>query len=73
MQETELRFPSLKTMMQFKQQSGVKELRLDTNDKSLTGRFSEEEITQAVKSFKGIVFSEQFASAEGVKSGLFLM
>jgi hypothetical protein len=54
MQDIELRFSSLKDLMQFKQLSQVKELRIDTNEKSLTGKFSETELIEAVKQFKAI-------------------
>lgn len=57
MQEVELRFQSLKDMMHFKQQSEVKELRIDTSVKSLTGRFTETEVKDAVSLFKAISFS----------------
>lgn len=59
MQDTELRFPSLQNMMAFKQQSQVQALRIDTNEKSLTGRFTEGEVALAVSAFKAIVFSRQ--------------
>jgi hypothetical protein len=52
MQEIELRFPSLKEMMCFKQISQVKELRIDTNEKLLTGKFPDKEVVVAKKQFK---------------------
>lgn len=59
MQEVELRFQSLKDMMHFKQQSQVKELRIDTSAKSLTGRFTETEVKDAVALFKALNFSDR--------------
>ena len=52
MQEVELRFQSLKDLIHFKQQSDVKELRICTNEKSLTGRWTETEVKAAVSQFK---------------------
>ena len=54
MQETELRFKTLKELMLFKQHSAVQELRIDTNSKSLTGRFTESEVETAVTLFKAV-------------------
>lgn len=52
MQEVELHFPSLKEMMNFKQVSEVKELRIDTDRKLLTGKFPANEVTVAKEQFK---------------------
>lgn len=52
MQEVELRFPTLKEMMYFKQYSQVTELRIDTNEKILIGCFPEDEISVAKEQFK---------------------
>ncbi|HEU4904385.1 MAG TPA: hypothetical protein VFT06_16375 [Flavisolibacter sp.] len=52
MQEVELRFPTLKEMMYFKQFSQVKELRIDTNEKILIGCFPEDEVSVAKEQFK---------------------
>lgn len=52
MQEVELRFPTLKDMMSFKQLSQVKELRIDTNERLLTGKFPESEVVVAKEQFK---------------------
>lgn len=57
MQETELRFRSLTDLMHFKQHAEVKELRIDTAEKSLTGRFSETEVKDAVTLFKATMFA----------------
>ena len=51
MQEVELRFPTLKDMMSFKQVSQVKELRIDTNERLLTGKFPESEVVVAKEQF----------------------
>jgi hypothetical protein len=59
MQEIELRFRSLADLMHFKQQSQVKELRIDTAEKSLTGRFPETEVKEAVTTLKATIFSNQ--------------
>ena len=55
MQEIELRFPTLQDLMHFKQESAVKELRIDTYEKSLTGRFPETEVKTAVSQFKAML------------------
>lgn len=52
MQEVELRFPTLKEMMYFKQYSQVTELRIDTNEKILIGRFPDDEVLVAKEQFK---------------------
>jgi len=57
MQEIELQFPTLKDMMYFKQVSQVKELRIDTNEKLLTGKFPESEIVLAKEQFKARLFN----------------
>lgn len=57
MQEIELRFRSLTDLMHFKQKAQVKELRIDTAEKSLTGRFSETEVKAAVTLFKAITLA----------------
>jgi hypothetical protein len=57
MQEVELRFPTLKDMMCFKQVSQVKELRIDTNEKLLTGKFPENEVEVAKEQFNARSFN----------------
>lgn len=52
MQEIELQFPTLKDMLYFKQITEVKELRIDTYEKLLTGKFPENEIEVAKDQFK---------------------
>lgn len=54
-QDIELRFPTLKVLIAFKQQSQVTELRIDTIAKSLTGKFPEEEVFAAKRLFKARV------------------
>jgi hypothetical protein len=56
MQETVLRFRSLTDLINFKQQSQVKDLRIDTAEKSLTGRFTETEVKDAITTFKATTF-----------------
>ncbi|MDQ3279092.1 MAG: hypothetical protein M3Q06_12255 [Bacteroidota bacterium] len=63
MQDIELRFPSLQVLILFKQQSGVKELRIDTFEKTLTGKFPEGEVVTAIRMFKATIFNrQQFAA-----------
>ena len=57
MQEVELRFRSLTDLMHFKQQSQVSELRIDTAEKTLTGRFTDTEVKEAVTLFKATIFA----------------
>ena len=57
MQEVELHFQSLKDLMHFRQQAQAKEVRIDTAVKSLTGRFTETEVQEAVTLYKAISFS----------------
>jgi hypothetical protein len=57
MQEIELRFQTLKDLIDFKQNASVKELRIDTAEKSLTGRFTEIEVKEAVRMFKATSFA----------------
>lgn len=57
MQDTELYFPSLKNLIAFKQQSQVKDLRIDTYQKSLTGQFPESEVMLAIRTYKAKDFS----------------
>ncbi len=59
MQDIELRFPTLKVLIAFKQQTQVKDLRIDTIAKSLTGKFSDEEVFAAKRLFKARV-EEQY-------------
>jgi hypothetical protein len=59
MHEIELRFPSLKDLISFKQQSQVKDLRIDTVEKSLTGKFPQEEVLTAMRLFKATVPDQQ--------------
>lgn len=57
MQEVELRFRSLTDLIHFKQKAEAKELRIDTAEKSLTGRFTKVEVEEAVTLFKATTFS----------------
>lgn len=57
MQEVELRFRSLTDLIHFKQQSQVTELRIDTAEKTLTGRFTEIEVKEALTLFKATLFA----------------
>lgn len=57
MQEKELRFRTLKDLIEFKQQVNAKELRIDTNDKLLTGQFTETEVEEAVRVYKATLFT----------------
>lgn len=57
MQEKQLWFPTLKDMMNFKQVSEVKELRIDTYEKLLIGRFPETEVDVAKRDFKARCFN----------------
>jgi hypothetical protein len=57
MQETVLRFRTLNDLIDFKQKAEAKELRIDTAEKSLTGRFTEVEVKEAVTLFKATTFS----------------
>jgi hypothetical protein len=57
MQETVLRFRTLNDLIHFKQKAEAKELRIDTSEKSLTGRFTEGEVKEAVTLFKATTFS----------------
>ena len=59
MQDIELRFPSLKNLIAFKQQSQVKDLRIDTATKSLTGKFSDGEVLTATRLFKANLPDQQ--------------
>jgi hypothetical protein len=56
MQETVLRFQTLNDLIHFKQYAEVKELRIDTAEKSLTGRFTETDLQTAVEQFKASMF-----------------
>lgn len=57
MQETILRFQSLKDLISFKQQTMIQDLRIDTAERSLTGRFPENDLNTAVTVFKASIFS----------------
>ena len=57
MRETELRFLSLQDLIQFKQLTAAKELRIDTAGKSLTGKFTEAEVNDAVRMFRAITIA----------------
>ena len=57
MQEIELRFQTLKDLMHFKNNSEIKELRIDTYEKSLTGKFADAEVRIAVSQFKAIAMA----------------
>ena len=57
MQEIELRFRSLTDLIHFKQQSQVTELRIDTAEKTLTGRFTDTEVKEALTLFKATLFA----------------
>lgn len=59
MQDINLRFPSLKVLILFKQQSQVKELRIDTYEKTLTGRFPESEVQTAIGIYKAAILDRQ--------------
>ena len=59
MHDIELRFPSLKDLISFKQQSQVKELRIDTVEKSLTAKFPQEEVLTAMRLFKATIPDQQ--------------
>jgi len=59
MQDTELRFPSLKILIAFKQQSQVTDLRIDTVAKSLTGKFPDSEVVTAMRLFKATIPDQQ--------------
>lgn len=55
MQDIELRFPTLKILIAFKQQSQVNDLRIDTIAKTLTGKFPDEEVLTAKRVFKATI------------------
>ena len=54
MRETELRFLSLQDLIQFKQLTAAKEFRIDMAEKSLTGKFTDAEVRDAVQMFRAI-------------------
>ena len=71
MQDIELRFPSLKVLISFKQQSQVKDLRIDTFEKTLTGKFSEGEVMTAIRIFKATIQDyQQFATVRNLQTAL---
>jgi hypothetical protein len=57
MQEVELRFRSLTDLINFKQQLQASELRIDTAEKTLTGRFTDTEVKEALTLFKATIFT----------------
>lgn len=59
MQEIELRFPSLKELIAFKQQLQESDLRIDTVEKSLIGNFSDSEVFTAIRLFKATIPDQQ--------------
>jgi hypothetical protein len=59
MQDIELRFPTLKVLIAFKQQSQVTDLRIDTVAKTLTGKFSDFEVVTATRQFKARIQDQQ--------------
>lgn len=59
MQEIELRFPSLKELIAFKQQLKESDLRIDTVAKSLIGNFSDSEVFTAKRLFKATIPDQQ--------------
>ena len=59
MQEIELRFPSLKELIAFKQQLQESDLRIDTVAKSLIGNFSDSEVFTAKRLFKATIPDQQ--------------
>lgn len=59
MQDIELRFPSLKELIAFKQQLQERDLRIDTVAKSLTGKFSDSEVFTAMRLFKATIPDQQ--------------
>ncbi|MBB1284802.1 hypothetical protein HRH25_10505 [Flavisolibacter sp. BT320] len=59
MQDIELRFPSLKELIAFKQQMQEMDLRIDTVAKSLTGNFSDSEVLTAIRLFKAALPDQQ--------------
>lgn len=56
MKEVKLHFPSLSSLMHFKMLSSVQDLRIDTAERSLTGRFSSIEVTVAQQLFRAASF-----------------
>lgn len=59
MQDIELRFPSLKELIAFKQQLQERDLRIDTVTKTLTGDFSDSEVFTAKRLFKATIPDQQ--------------
>ena len=65
MQDIELRFPSLKVLIAFKQLSQVKDLRIDTLVNSLTGKFPDDEVVAAIRQFKARTQTQQVIERTG--------
>lgn len=68
MEDIELRFPSLKVLISFKRQSQIKELRIDTFEKTLTGKFPEAEITTATRVFQATLPHPQLTTVRSLQT-----